>query len=629
MSRSKLSVVVLAAALALGRPAIASVSFIENFSSNPLAPAGNWSFGIGDNSNTQFVWNVTAPAYVGDVSGELDVHLNSSLPTVRFQRPLGVTLTDTNSFTLSTVFSFTVSSAPDDQVMQIAFGLVNSSTTGGDCTGSATNYTSDNVFSTVEFEYFPNVSTLYGGPSLIPTVFGAQEPGYDAFGNSAAIYGPPTNLGDHTNGVTALPQSVTLQAILAYSGATKTLTITMNQVNPDGSLTWLDTEVPSLNLVANGYDTNFPFVVDSLAIMAYNDGFTDPSGPSLVADLKFQRLSFWTPALQPPSYVSINVLSTNVVLTFPTMSNLSYDVPEHHGPRFGCVEHHCQQHSRHVRRRNEHRRRRSERIQALLPGGLAVELNATIIHGMTRRAFSLIELLVVISIVSLLAGMLLPALKQARECARAAACASNLRQIGLATQMYLDDYGRFFSYEQPANGGADTLWYFGLESPCDPFGAGPPGSRHIDLTKAKLWPYFQSVHGIEVCPSYNYYSPLWRQKFNQITDGYGLNELLFGMSLNDLTNSPAQVVCFADAADVNTIQPPASSAHPMVEEFYYVHPYNNQIPTTHFRHNGRANVLFCDGHVDSMPMAPGTLDTRLPQEKIGRLNPTGDMSLFW
>jgi len=97
-------------------------------------------------------------------------------------------------------------------------------------------------------------------------------------------------------------------------------------VNPDGSGTCLDTELPPLNLVAAGYNASFPFVVDSLAIMAYNDGFTDPGDPSLVADLKFQRLSFWTPALQPPSHVSVNVLSTNVVLTFPTMSNFTYDV---------------------------------------------------------------------------------------------------------------------------------------------------------------------------------------------------------------------------------------------------------------------------------------------------------------
>jgi hypothetical protein len=321
-------VAVLGLALALSRPAIASVNFTEDFSSNPFAPAGNWSYGIGDNSNTQFVWNASTPStYTGDPSGELDVHLNSSLPTVRFQRPLGVTLTDTNSFTLSAVFSFTITSAPDDQLMQIAFGLVNSSTTGGDRTGSVTNFTSDNVFSSIEFDYYPNVSAIYGGPTLTPTVFGAQAgPGADAFANIASIFGDASDLGAHTNGITSLPQSVTLQAVLNYDGDTKTMTITMAQVNADGSGTCLNTELPTLNLVMAGYNTNFPFVVDSLAIMAYNDGFTDPSDPSLVADLKIQRLSFWTPALRPPSPVSANVLSTNVVLTFPTMSNFSYDV---------------------------------------------------------------------------------------------------------------------------------------------------------------------------------------------------------------------------------------------------------------------------------------------------------------
>jgi hypothetical protein len=326
MFRFKL-VLALGLALALARSAVASVSFTENFSSNPFAPSGNWSFGVGSNSNTQFVWNASAPpVYTGDPTGALNVHLNSSLPTARLQRPLGVTLTDTNSFTLSTVFSFNVISAPGDQDMQMAFGLVNSSTTGGDCTGSPTNFTSDNVFSTIEFEYFPNVSTLFGGPSLIPTVFGAQESGEDAFANSAAIYEYPTILGDHTNGVTSLPQNVTLQAILTYDGATKTLTLIMNQVNADGSVTFLDTEVPPLDLVANGYDTNFPFVVDSLAIMAYNDGFTATNDISLVANLTFQRFSFWTPELEPPSSVSVKVRGSNAVLTFPTMADFNYDI---------------------------------------------------------------------------------------------------------------------------------------------------------------------------------------------------------------------------------------------------------------------------------------------------------------
>jgi prepilin-type N-terminal cleavage/methylation domain-containing protein/prepilin-type processing-associated H-X9-DG protein len=55
------------------------------------------------------------------------------------------------------------------------------------------------------------------------------------------------------------------------------------------------------------------------------------------------------------------------------------------------------------------------------------------------KAFTLVELLVVLAIIAILAALLLPAVNRARESGRGAACISNLRQVGIALQLYVDD----------------------------------------------------------------------------------------------------------------------------------------------------------------------------------------------
>src|SRR5688572_12178562 len=133
-----------------------------------------------------------------------------------------------------------------------------------------------------------------------------------------------------------------------------------------------------------------------------------------------------------------------------------------------------------------------------------------------RRAFTLIELLVVIAIIAVLAALLLPALSRAKDSARSAKCASNLRQLGLAAQMYFDDHrGRTFPFKGASTNGGDIFWFGWLEK-------GAEGTRRFDQSQGALAPYLGG-RGVELCPMLNYAMAKFKLKATGAAYGYGYN----------------------------------------------------------------------------------------------------------
>lgn len=236
--------------------------------------------------------------------------------------------------------------------------------------------------------------------------------------------------------------------------------------------------------------------------------------------------------------------------------------------------------------------------------------------GKRLYGFTLIELLVSIAIIAILFALISAAVSRAKVAAVNVKCISNLRQLGLAGQMYWEDNdNQFFRYGPVAKGNGKIYWFGWLSD-------GAETQRQFDATEGALYPYLMG-RGVELCPCLNYSMKKFKLKANGAAYGYGYN-LCLSAPINSeripLTRVrfPSTTCFLADAAQVNTFQRPASPKNPMLEEFYYVST-NRSEATAHFRHNGKANVVFCDGHIGSELPLIDSIDVRIQGETLGRL----------
>jgi prepilin-type processing-associated H-X9-DG protein/prepilin-type N-terminal cleavage/methylation domain-containing protein len=200
-----------------------------------------------------------------------------------------------------------------------------------------------------------------------------------------------------------------------------------------------------------------------------------------------------------------------------------------------------------------------------------------------RYAFTLVELLVVIGIIAVLMGILLPALSRAREHAKAVQCLSNLRQMALAARLYCESNQQMF----PVAYWDQDCWDF--------------STRDGELVPGLLWSS-EGAAQIQQCPSYEGPSntladPYTGYNCNTSYIGHGQFEQIRAPARATQVRQPAETALFGDGEFGGGANKFMRSPQPSPSETFF---FGRYAGTQGFRHLGRTNVAYCDGHAESI-----------------------------